>query len=169
MVMKYMTPWKWGSRDVSEGREYEGHPVDIFRREMDRLFDDFFRGFGLRTFGGEEELSGTFNPQVNMTEDEKSIQVTAELPGMDEKDIEINLSRDSITIKGEKKEETEQKDKGVYYLERSFGSFMRMLPLPQEVDSDKADASFKKGVLKITLPKLEREKQTHKKISIKSE
>ncbi|MDT8271738.1 MAG: Hsp20/alpha crystallin family protein [Desulfomonilia bacterium] len=167
--MKYMTPWKWGRKDIAESSEYEGHPVDMFRREMDRLFDDFFKGFGLRTFGEERDVYGKFSPQINMTEDEKFIQVTAELPGMDEKDIEVNLTKDSITIKGEKKEETEQKDKGVYYLERSFGSFMRAIPLPQEVDGNKAEASFKKGVLKISLPKLAREKQTQKKITIKSE
>ncbi|MGC9323561.1 MAG: Hsp20/alpha crystallin family protein [Desulfomonilia bacterium] len=169
MAMKYMTPWKWGRRSVPAGREYEGHPLDVFRREMDRLFDDFFRGFGLRAFGEEAEPFAKFNPQVNMTEDEKSIYVTAELPGMDEKDIEINLTKDSITIKGEKKEESEEKDKDAYYVERSFGSFMRVLPLPQDVDSDKADASFKKGVLSITLPKIEKEAKAHKKIKIKSE
>jgi HSP20 family protein len=169
MAMKYMTPWKWGRRGVPESRELEGHPVEVFQREMNRLFDDFFKGFGLRPFAEEMETLGAFSPQVNMTENDKFIQVSAELPGLDDKDIEISLSKDSLTIKGEKKEETEHKDKEAYYMERSFGSFTRVLPIPKDVDTEKAEASFKKGVLTITMPKLEKGKQAHKKIRIKSD
>ena len=136
---------------------------------MNRLFDDFFKGTGIKPWAEEMESLGTFSPQVNMTEDEKSIQVSAELPGLDEKDLEISLSKDSLTIKGEKRQENEHKDKEAYYLERSFGTFTRVLPVPKDVNTEKAEASFKKGVLTITLPKLEREKQAQKKIRIKAE
>ncbi len=87
---------------------------------------------------------------------------------MDEKDIEINLSKDTLTIKGEKKTETEKKDREAYYMERSFGSFSRVIPMPADVDPDKAEATFKKGVLSITLPKIVAEKKAQKKIQIKS-
>ncbi|MFY9399689.1 MAG: Hsp20/alpha crystallin family protein [Desulfomonilia bacterium] len=140
----------------------------MFQREMNRLFDDFFKGFGLRPFGEEMEAAGTFYPQVDMTEDENAVYVTAELPGLDEKDIEINLSKDSITLKGEKKEEREEKGKESYYMERSYGSFTRVLPIPVEINPDKVEATFKKGVLNITMPKVQTEKKEQRKIKIKS-
>ena len=102
-----------------------------------------------------------------MTEDENSIYVTAELPGLDEKEIDINLSKDSLTIKGEKREEREEKGKESYYMERSFGTFSRVIPIPVEVNPDKVEATFKKGVLNITLPKAQKEKKEQKKIKIK--
>lgn len=169
MTSKYMAPFKWGRREAPVRQGLEGHPVDFFRGEMNRLFDDFFKGFGMRPFSEETESFGVFNPMVDMTEDESSVQITAELPGMDEKDIEINLNKDSLTIKGEKKTESEKKDKESYYTERSFGSFTRVLPIPADVDPEKAEAVFKKGVLNITLPKLVKEKKAQKKIKIKSE
>jgi HSP20 family protein len=167
--MRYLTPFRWGHRSVPAGREPEGNQLNVFQREINRLFDDFFKGTGIKPWTEEMESLGAFTPQVNMTEDEKSIQVSAELPGLDEKDLEISLSKDSLTIKGEKKEENEHKDKEAYYLERSFGTFTRVLPIPKDVNTEKAEASFKKGVLTITLPKLEREKQSQKKIRIKAD
>ena len=168
MAMRSLTPWRWGRRSVPVSREAEMHPLDMFQREMNRLFDDFFKGFGLRPSGEEMEAVGAFYPEVDMTEDENAIYVTAELPGLDEKDIDINLSKDSITLKGEKKEEREEKGKESYYMERSFGSFTRVLPIPVEVNPDKVEATFKKGVLNITLPKVQKEKKEQKKIQIKS-
>jgi len=168
MAMRYMTPWKWGLRSVPVSRELENRPIEVFQREMNRLFDEFFKGFGLRPFPEDIESYGEFFPHVNMTEDEKSIRISAELPGLDEKDIEISISRDSITIKGQKKDENEQKEGEGYYMERSFGSFTRVLPIPREVNTEKAEATFKKGILTITLPKLEREKEVQKKIQVKS-
>lgn len=168
MATKYMAPLRWGRREAPARQGLEGRPVDFFRNEMNRLVDDFFKGFGLRPFSEEMESFGAFNPMVDMTEDESSVHITAELPGMDEKDIEINLNKDSLTIKGEKKTESENKDKESYYMERSFGSFTRVLPIPADVDPEKADAVFKKGVLNITLPKLVKEKKAQKKIKIKS-
>lgn len=167
--MKYLTPFRWGRKSPASGREFDVHPLDLFQREMNRLFDEFFKGTGLRPLSEDFEYFGRFTPQVNMTEDEKSIVVSAELPGLDEKDIEISLSKDSLTIKGEKKEESEHKGKEAYYMERSYGAFTRVLPLPKEVDTDKAEATFKKGVLTITLPKVEREKESTKKIKIKAD
>jgi HSP20 family protein len=167
--MRYLTPFRWGHRGVPAGRDQEGNTLNVFQREMNRLFDDFFKGAGMKPWAEEMESLGAFSPQVNMTEDEKSIQVSAELPGLDEKDLEISLSKDSLTIRGEKKEENEHKGKEAYYVERSFGTFTRVLPIPKDVNTEKAEASFKRGVLTITLPKLEREKQSQKKIKIKAD
>jgi HSP20 family protein len=102
-----------------------------------------------------------------VSETDKEIKVSAELPGMDDKDIDVSLTRDALTIKGEKKEEKEDKGKDYYKMERSYGSFTRSIPLPVEVDTDKVQATFKKGVLEITLPKTAKAIQETKKIPIK--
>lgn len=138
----------------------------LFRDEMNRLFDNFFRGFEIEPF---EAGFGTFRPNVNVVEDEKEIKVSAELPGVDEKDIEVSLSKDSLTIKGEKKEEKEDKGKNYYRMERSYGSFCRTIPLPVEIDADKVKAQFKKGVLTVTLPKTAKTIEETKKIPVKAE
>jgi HSP20 family protein len=103
-----------------------------------------------------------------VSETDKEIKVSAELPGMDEKDIDVSLTRDSLTIKGEKKQETEDKGEDYYRMERSYGSFTRSIPLPIEVDTDKVQATFKKGVLEITLPKTARAIQETRKIPVKA-
>jgi HSP20 family protein len=140
----------------------------MFRGGIGRFFDDFFTGFSLRPFSTLMEEIETFSPRIDMTEDEKAIHVNAELPGMDEKDIDISLSSDSITISGEKKDEAESRGDNYYCSERSYGSFSRVIPI-EDVDMDKVEASFKKGVLNITLPKLEGEKGLRRKISVKSQ
>lgn len=144
--------------------EYE--PFSLFRQEMNRLFDNFFHGFDLELF---ERRLGTFSPNVDVSESDKEIKVTAELPGMDDKDIDVSLSKDSLTIKGEKKEEKEEKKKDYYRMERSYGSFSRTIPLHVEVETDKAKAEFKKGVLTVTIPKTAKAIKETKKIEIKAE
>lgn len=147
-------------------RREEFHPFSLLRREIDSIFDRFFRGFELEPFRGR---FGAFSPSIDVKESDKEISVSAELPGMDEKDIDVSLTRDSLTIKGEKKEEKEEKGKDYYRMERSFGSFSRTIPLPAEVDLDKAKAEFKKGVLTVTLPKSEKALKETKKIPVKAE
>jgi HSP20 family protein len=162
-----MTPWRFGRRVLPVLRGWEHNPIEVIHRDMNRLFDDFFKGFGLAP--EEAGTDGTFAPQVDMIENDTSIQVSTELPGLDENDIEISVTRDSLTIKGEKKEEREHKDEQTYYMERSFGTFTRTIPIPKNVDLEKAEASFKKGVLSVTLPKLEAEGEVKKKIPIKGQ
>ena len=143
--------------------------ADLFplQREMNRLFDDFFHGFGLMPFWeGEEDLARSFTPSVNLSETDKEIKVSAELPGMEEEDISVELNGDTLTIRGEKKEEHEEKGKHSYCLERSYGSFCRVVPLPVTVDTEKVGAKFKKGVLSVTLPKLEGERAKGKAIEV---
>jgi HSP20 family protein len=140
----------------------ERDPFAVLRREMDALFDGFFSDFG-------ESVPGlkSFNPRVDVTESDKEIRITAELPGVEEKDVEVSLTRDGITIKGEKRSEKEDKADEHYRLERSYGSFRRSFSLPCEVDSNKANATFKKGVLTVTLPKTEQAAKS-KKIAVKT-
>lgn len=140
----------------------ERDPFAVLRREMDTLFDGFFSELGEPARGVQ-----SFNPRVDVTENGKEVRITAELPGVEEKDVEVSLSGDAITIKGEKREEKEEKGEEQYRLERSYGAFRRSFPLPCEVDADKATASFKKGVLTVTLPKTA-EAAKSKKIAVKA-
>ena len=153
MNIKKMVPWR------RERALAQRDPFALLRREMNSLFDDFFSPGAV----GPLEV---FTPQVDVKDTGREVQVTAELPGLDEKDVEITLSGDTLTISGEKKEEKEEKDEERYHLERTYGAFRRTLPLPCEVDPDRATASYKKGVLTITLPKTAA--ATSKKIAVKA-
>lgn len=144
----------------------ESDPFSLLRRRMDDMFEGFLHGFDLRPF---ESRLGGFSPNIDVVESDKEIRISAELPGMEEKDIEVSMHKDTITLKGEKKEEKEDKGKGYYRMERSYGSFTRVIPLPAEINQDKVEATFKKGVLIVTLPKTEQAIKETKKISVKSE
>lgn len=144
--------------------DYE--PFAFFRDEINRLFDNFFRGFEIEPF---ERKFAAFSPSIDISETDKELIISAELPGIEEKDIDVSLSKDSLTIKGEKKEEKEDKGKSYYRMERSYGSFSRTIPLPTEIDADKVEAEFKKGVLIIKLPKTPEAIKETKKIQIKAE
>ena len=145
-----------------------------FRGEMDRLFDRF--GFGVpafrRIFDVEPawpESGFTFTaPAVDVTEDEKAYKITAELPGIEEKNIDVTVSGDMLTLKGEKHFEREEKDKHRHMSERAYGAFQRSFVLPEGVDRDKIAADLAKGVLTITLPKTEKAQQAQKKIAVKA-
>jgi HSP20 family protein len=144
-----------------------------FRSEMDRLFDRF--GFpSLRRMFDMEPASrptSTFSfsaPPIDLSEDEKAYKITAELPGLDAKDVDISVSGNTLVLKGEKRQETEEKNKNYYFFERSYGSFQRALELPASVDRDKIAADFSKGVLTISLPKTAEAQKQAKKIEIKS-
>jgi len=167
MALRDLVPWRRDKNAISLRRDYE-HPFIGLQREMNELFDSFFRGFELEPFRSIQPRMGSFLPNINVTENDKEISVSAELPGMDEEDIEVTLGKDSLTIAGEKKEEHEDKGKDYYSMERSFGSFHRVIPLPAEVDDTKVKAEFKKGVLKISLPKTAEAQAGRKKIDIKS-
>jgi HSP20 family protein len=156
----------------SEGRDLELHRpltwLSPFER-MEEMFEDFFRRPFSRTLWPRlprmfEEVEPT--PSVDIYDDGDNIIVKSDLPGMSKDDIEVNLTDDTITLSGERKKE-EKIDKNNYYrLERSYGSFRRSFTLPTEVQTDKAKASFKNGVLEIKIPKTEAVKKKEHKIKI---
>jgi HSP20 family protein len=125
--------------------------VSRLRREMDRLWEDYF-GPGRRAL---RPMEMEFAPAVDVKETADKIEVKAEVPGMDAKDINISVTGDVLTIKGEKKSEREEKEENYHLVERSYGSFSRSLKLPAAVNLDKIEASYDKGVLTITCPKKE--------------
>jgi len=134
------------SRDIARR---EDSPFWSLQREIDRLFDDFTRGFPSMAGQGRQELL----PAMDVTETNNEIEVTAELPGLEEKDVQINLTDNVLTIRGEKKSERDEKTKDYRVVERNYGSFYRTLELPPGVDPDKIKASIDKGVLKVVIPK----------------
>lgn len=160
----------WNRKKPQHMQSELQHPVATLHREVDRLFDDFFRGFDkFPTLPFREGSLTEFSPKINVSENDKEIEVTVEVPGMDQNDVEINLRDDVLTIKGEKKQEKEEKDKEYYHVESSYGSFYRSLQIPCEVEQDQVKAAFKKGVLKIYLPKSEKAKKNVRKIEVKGE
>jgi HSP20 family protein len=130
-------------------------PFVSLQREIDKLFEDFTRGFP--SFATMPSLPMTKSdlvlPNMDVTETDKEIEITAELPGLEEKDVQINVADNMLTIRGEKKAEKEEKDKNYRLVERSYGSFERTLQLPDGVNLDAIKASISKGVLKVTVPK----------------
>jgi len=134
--------------------------LDKIRTEMDQLWDNLFEGKPrMREFG-------KWFPSVDVSETKNDLIVKAELPGMDPKDIDISLNDGYLTIKGEKKQEKEEKEENYHFIERSYGSFTRSVRLPNEVQRDKIAASFKNGILKVTLPKSQEAKKKEVKIKV---
>src|SRR5579862_1528997 len=137
-------------------------PFESLRRDIDRLFDDFGVGFWrapFRRFASDlmptwgRDMNFSMAPAVDISASENAYEVTAEMPGIDEKSVEVRVANGVLTIKGEKQDEKEEKKKDYYLRERSFGSFERAFQLPEGVDTDKIEANFKKGILTVTLPK----------------
>ena len=124
------------------------YPFDALRREVDGLFFDFARALGVQSNGAT-----MLAPRIEVTESDKEIEISAELPGLERKDVDISLDRNLLTIRAEKKVEAEQKDKNVHMSERSYGVFYRVLELPTAVDPSTVQATMSNGVLKITIPK----------------
>jgi HSP20 family protein len=165
MTVRSLVPRYWVRRSLPVRRVNGGSTYSI-----DRLFDHLFNDFGslaLRPFGEPGKSLSNFNPKLDVSETETEVKVTAELPGLDEDDIEVSLTHNILTISGEKKTEKEDKNESYYHIERSYGAFKRSVALPSEVEGDQVEAIFKNGVLTVALPKTA-EAQS-KKIDIKAD
>jgi len=165
MSMRDLIPW--GRQDNSSApapyNREESSPFLSLRRDVDRLFDDFFRG----TVPSTSFLRSSMGwPSVEVSDTDREVRVTAEVPGMSEKDVELLMENGVLTLRGEKKSENEDKDRG--YSERMYGRFERRIALPEGVKEEKASASFRDGVLTVTLPK-STEAQRGRRIPINGE
>lgn len=172
MSMKKWIPWNWFrkeeedagksvpiQRSSADGR----HPVlggslARFHQEIDRLFDQTLRGFELSPFSFNRPLrprlnDGMLKPTLDLGATDKEYTVCVEVPGVNESDVKVEIVNDTLTIRGEKKQEAEEKEKNYYRMERSYGSFQRVLSLPEDADQDGISAAFKKGVLMVTMPR----------------
>jgi HSP20 family protein len=155
MAFRDIIPWNRG-RDVTVRRSEDFNPFAALHRELDRMFDEVFRGFDLASFGSRSfdrpgwHIAWTGWPHLEVNETDSELKVSAELPGLDEKDVEVALANGVLVIKGEKKMESE--DQNRWFSERYYGRFERRLAV-DDVEADKVSASFKNGVLTVTLPK----------------
>jgi HSP20 family protein len=162
MNMRDLIPWGRNQQTTPSRYRDEGDPFMTLHREMNRLFDDVFRGFDMAPFGSVSRLAGW--PHVEVVETDKDVRISAELPGLDDKDVEVLMDDGILTIRGEKKSEIEDKERA--FSERYYGHFERRMPLAWDVEEDKIDAAFKNGVLTITLPKSAQSKSNVKRIAI---
>jgi HSP20 family protein len=171
MPITDLIPWKKAEPDrKAEERALQtrDEPLSTLEQQMNRMFADFFRGSGLEPFGAFREGWDAFSPRVDVVETDKEIEISAELPGLEEEDISVGLPQNVLMISGEKREEKEEKGHNYLRAERSYGAFRESIPLPSDVDANKADAVFRNGVLTVTLPRTAKT-QSRKRIAIKAQ
>jgi HSP20 family protein len=162
MAVRDLIPWSRG-RDLTVRRGEESNPFLALHRDVNRLFDEAFRGFDLTPFGNNRLDRAVGWPSIEVSETGKDVKVTAELPGLEEKDVQVELANGVLTIKGERRTETEDKDR--LFTERYYGRFERHIPV-NDVDQDKVSAAFKNGVLTVTMPRLPEIQSKVKRIAI---
>ncbi len=183
MDVKKLVPWNWFKKEEEDsvrnvpvrhsdpqGTFYS--PLMQLHQEIDRIFDNMFRTFAGWPFGGEPVMgqaavAGILKPTVDIAASDREYTISVEVPGVDEKDIQLELAGNTLTIRGEKKKEHEEKNKNFYRMERAYGAFQRVLSLPEDADQDSIEASFKKGVLTITIPRKAQPQAETKKIEIR--
>lgn len=165
MDLRSLTPWRRPSASLTRG---ESSPLASLQREMNRLFEEMSPSGPLSFWRGT--ALGAFDPSMDVRDTNGEIEVTVELPGLTEKDVNVTLSPDAtaLTIRGEKKQVKERREESLYQSERSYGMFQRTIPLPMPVEADKVTASFKNGILEIRLPKNEESQRNARRIDIKA-
>lgn len=162
MQIKDLIPWARKDQ-ASEPKSDEDNPIATLQRDMNGVFESFWNRVGQFDWPW-----GRGEAKSDVVETDKAIEVSIELPGMEMKDIEVTVSDEMLTVKGEKKIEREEEKKGYYLSERSYGAIYRTIPLPPGVDGDKAQASFKNGVLTIKLPQTPEAQAKVKRIEVKN-
>lgn len=193
MNLEKLNPWNWFkheegaektnsipvTRDQAPGIAGDlsaGSPLLGLHREMDRLFDDAFRSFGMPSlrqgipglYSSDSSMSQFFRPQIDVSGDESRYEIALDVPDMSESDISIDVHGDVLTIKGHKEQREENKDKQYYRVERSYGSFQRTLSLPDDANADEIKAELKKGVLRLEIPRRQLAEKDVKRIPISS-
>lgn len=172
MDIKKWVPWNWFKKEegndgnavpVKRETAYENssmltNPLQHFHQEIDRVFDQAFRGFNWVPFGFERPLTAhhadhIIKPKLDLGASGNEYTITVEVPGVDPEEVKLEIVNDTLTIRGEKKQKKEEREKNFYRIERSYGSFQRVLSLPEDADQNGVKATFKKGILTVTLPR----------------
>ena len=172
MNIKKWVPWNWFKKEEEdtsrmvpvnnennqEQPDTPAHPLQQLHQELDRLFEQSFRSFGISPYGFSlprfpRLADGLLKPTLDLGANDREYTITVEVPGVNEKDVQLEIVNDTLTIRGEKRQEKEEKQKDFYRLERSYGTFQRILSLPEDADQNGVKATFKKGVLTITMPR----------------
>jgi HSP20 family protein len=182
MDIKKLAPWNWFKKEQEgnilpirrqDTQTKYADPFTQIRQEIDKVFDSAFKGLGFPSIGSGRELSPIaqtdwLKPTLDIGASDKEYTVSVELPGVNEKEIQIELVNDTLKIKGEKKQQKEEKERNYYRMERSYGSFQRTLSLPEDADQDDIKAVYKNGVMNITIPRKAALKTEAKQIEIKT-
>lgn len=176
MELKKLSPWNWFRKEHEHNANLPvtrnatfGYPLTRLHTEIDRMFDDFLKGSGIPDFGfgrWPTESAAFLKPKLDISETDEQYKIEVEVPGVTEKDIKVDLEGDTLTIRGEKRQESKTEKDKYHSIERSYGSFMRTLNLPANADSDKINAKFKNGVLTISIMKKAGETAGGKTVSI---
>ena len=170
MKLSRIKPFNWFKREQSSSGELlprqdeNVHPMARMHREMDRMFEDFFGGRWPKMAGPSSDL--ILRPSIDIAESKKAYRISVEVPGVEENELELNVEGDTLIISGEKRQEHEDDEEGFHRVERSYGSFRRLLSLPEDADVDGIEASFRKGVLKIKVPRRESSQSSARRIEI---
>ncbi len=187
MSLKKWIPWNWFKKEEEDAgtsvpvqRSVTGEQLPAlsgslarFHQEIDRMFDQALRNFDLSPFGfnrpqGLRMSDGMLRPTSGLGATDKAYTVSVEVPGVDEKDVKVEIANETLTIPGEMKQEVEEKDKNYYRIERSYGSYQRVLSLPEDADQEGVSATFKNGVLTVTMPRKAASQAHVKQIEIQS-
>ena len=186
MDIKKIVPWNWFKKEeentgkslpIRRGDEndrgYLSNPLQHFHQEIDRMFEQALRGFGLTPFGVDQPLfprfsDGVLKPTLDLSATDKAYTISVEIPGVDENDVKLEIANDTLTISGEKNQEKEEKDTNFYRMERSYGAFQRVLSLPEDADQNNINATFNKGVLTVSMPRKALPQSDVKQIEVKS-
>ena len=187
MNIKKWVPWNWFKKEDEDAgkaapiqrslaqtqNQHLSGSLTRFHQDLDRIFDQAFRGFDLAPFGFNRPLlpgmnDGMIKPTLDLSATEKAYTIAVEVPGVDEKDVKVEIVNDTLTIRGEKKHEKEENDKNYYRMERSYGSFQRVLSLPEDADQTGVAATFKNGVLTVTMPRVVAQQANVRQIEVKS-
>jgi HSP20 family protein len=182
MDIKKLAPWNWFKKEQEgntlpirrqDTKTQYADPFTQIRQEIDKVFDSAFKGLGFPSIGLGRELSPMaqtdwLKPTLDIGASDKEYTISVELPGVDENEIQVELGNDTLKIKGEKKQEKEEKERNYYRMERSYGSFQRTLSLPEDADQDDIKAVYKNGVMSITIPRKAASKTEAKQIEVKT-
>lgn len=171
MSVRDIIPWRRGDRRSSTpARRESGHPMFALQSDINQALEDFWRTFqspAMRAMG--TDLLEDDSPKIDVRDRDRAVEVVAELPGMDEDDVEVSVAEGALIIRGEKESESEEQDEDYLLRERSFGYIERAVPLPENLELDKAEATFKNGLLTIRIPKLAGQESGRTRISLKRE
>ena len=167
MNLRELVPWNRG-RQAPARRGNSGDAVGSLQANINRVFEDFWRGLDMPTARGDDELFGAALPRLDVRDAGKAVEIVAELPGMSEKDIEVSVAPGALMIRGERTSERDgaDKDKGYVVRERSIGVIERTVPLPDGLDLDNVKAAFRNGELIVTLPKTAEAQASTKRIPV---
>ncbi len=159
MPIRDLTPWNWfrGTRDLAPHQQPSNMNVESpllnLQRDIDRMFDNFLQGFNVPYSVRPAGINAMAAPRINITETRDAYQISAELPGVEEQDVDISLSGDVLTIKGERREEQESSERNYHRIESAYGAFQRSITLPEDADRDNINANFRNGILTIEVGK----------------